>query len=213
MATSTSLPTIIFCDINASFVEKAKEVFGDEYLGITIQYIIGDISELRYENTVYVSPANSRFLYRGGVDGVYAKMFNNLETTAQIHIKRFSYSDNLRHHYCPIGSAALISVTHNTNPVLNNYILATPTMRSAERLHNNTNIVEAVIATLRLVNKYNKDPLSIDKIQKVIIPGMGTGVGGLTVTASIDAIKSAIETFIMKPDVIDKGNTRFAWVA
>ena len=41
---------------------------------------------------------------------------------------------------------------------------------------------------------------------------MGTGVGGLDVTASVDAIKSAIETFIMKPDVLDTGKTRFAWV-
>ncbi len=209
---TSSFPLLVFCDINDNFVEAARVTFGDEYRGIQIQYVIGDISLLRCDNTVYVSPANSLFLYRGGVDGVYASMFSGLEKQAQIHIKRFRYSTTQDRYYCPIGSAALISVTHGTSPVSNNYVLATPTMAAmAERLRNGDNIVKAAGAAFHLVNKYNSDPASAHKICKVVMPGMGTGVGGLSAEDSVFAIKTALDLFIDN-QVQDSCGSRFAWV-
>jgi O-acetyl-ADP-ribose deacetylase (regulator of RNase III) len=161
---------IVIRDRNRDFINKiteAKQMVTDstEY---TIIPEVGDIFDKwdSYERDIaLVSPANSFGFMNGGIDAVYIEKFGQqLEDRLRDLIEVIPTKELL------VGNALVIPIKDETQEVYE-WLIAAPTMRTPQRIIDATDVYLATRAAIRIA--------ITNDITTVLMPGMGTGVGGV----------------------------------
>ena len=110
----------LLCDINASMREAWKrELVRRPELAATCEILSGNITGLNAD--AVVSPANSFGFMRGGVDGVYTRVFGSgVEAGLQAIIRTLPSGE------LPVGEALVVPTGHGRIP----WLISAPTMRT-----------------------------------------------------------------------------------
>lgn len=137
-----------------------------EFSDVSVHH--GDIFEA--DGNVLVSPANSFGFMNGGLDLLISEYLGwYVQDKVQNHIELFEDGELL------VGQAFSVKLKHDKF----SHLICAPTMRVPARINGTVNAYLATLATLReayLLDSVDRRP-TIDV--KVVIPGMGTGVGAL----------------------------------
>jgi O-acetyl-ADP-ribose deacetylase (regulator of RNase III) len=145
----------------------------DEIEDVTVT--TGSILDLKVD--AVVSPANSFGFMDGGIDGVYRSCFGD---KIELAVRRSIW----QHHggELLVGQALIVSTEHPNIP----HLIAAPTMRVPMWLGDETvNPYLAVRAALRIAH-------ATPQIESVAIPGMGTGIGGVSASNFARQTRQAI---------------------
>src|SRR5262245_6264683 len=116
-----------------------------------------------------VSPANSFGIMDGGLD---LAIRDTLGFAVQSRVQAALV--DIFHGELPVGSATIVATDHSMWP----WLVVAPTMRVPEPISGTINPYLAFRAALLAVLKHNADGASAP-IRSVVVPGMGTGVGGV----------------------------------
>ena len=109
----------LLCDINPAMREAwEKELERRPRLAALCSVVAGGITDLRVDTVV--SPANSFGFMRGGVDGVYTRVFGEgVESRLQAIIRTLPAEE------LPVGEALIVPTGHSGIP----WLISAPTMR------------------------------------------------------------------------------------
>lgn len=133
--------------------------------GVFFESRLGDITGLTA--SAVVSPANSLGYMRGGVDLAYARRFGpGLEDTLRRKIAALPGG------LLPVGEALAVETGDAAIP----YLISAPTMKRPMPLKDAGPVYAAAGAAMRCALEHSFD--------SVAFPGMGTGTGGLGVSAA-----------------------------
>lgn len=171
----------LLCDINASMREAWKrELVRRPELAATCEILSGDITALNAD--AVVSPANSFGFMRGGVDGVYTRVFGSgVEAGLQAIIRTLPSGE------LPVGEALVVPTGHGRIP----WLISAPTMRTPSRLRDGSPVLLATRAACRAARERG--------FASVAFPGMGTGTGRLPFDEAARAMFDGLaETFSEK---------------
>ncbi len=144
----------------------------------------GSVTDLAVD--AVVSPANSRGLMGGGIDGVYARWFPGIERRVQA-----ATGGEL-----PVGSAVIVP-TGLDRP---GWLISAPTMPNpGERLHPDGDAAAAAAAAVLRV--WRDDVLPDGRpvrlvVSSIALPGLGTGVGGLHPTTCARHVAAALDDLL-----------------
>jgi len=141
------------------------------YRGTKVTAILGDIT--KQDTDAIVNPANSKLIMGGGVAGAI-KRAGGPEIEREAIIKA----------PIPIGEA----VETAAGRLSAKYVIHSPTMTSPAMQTSLTAVRKATMAALRLASKLHLGTLAM--------PGMGTGVGGVSPSAAADVMIREIKRFI-----------------
>lgn len=172
---------IILTDLHSKVIDAWHQVFKNDD---TVEIVHGSIFDVACD--AIVSPANSFGFMDGGIDMAISRHFGwHVQERVQEAIK-------LRHHgELLVGMADIVDTDDSQIP----YVIAAPTMRVPMLLEpTNVNIYLATRAVLLLV-KFGRfgDGTDIkEAVQRIAIPGMGTGVGGFSPQICAKQMKQAV---------------------
>lgn len=173
------MPKFIFFDINDKHVKAHRKTLANHIPNSS--YVCSDVRQL--EADIYVSPANSYGCMDGGIDEIYMEMFEGIEDTVQNEIRRNCVVRNI-YDRATLGIGSALVVKTNKE---NKFLICAPTMFVPQNIQKHPdNVYFAMCAILRLC-----DILKLDDSINVAIPGLGTGVGGLTPEESAQEILRA----------------------
>ena len=163
----------LLCDINPAMREAwEKELERRPRLAALCSVVAGGITDLRVD--AVVSPANSFGFMRGGVDGVYTRVFGEgVESRLQAIIRTLPAEE------LPVGEALIVPTGHTGIP----WLISAPTMRRPSVLHDG-------------------DPVSAGLEQafaSIAFPGMGTGTGRLPFDVAAKAMFDGMEEALFSP--------------
>ena len=148
----------ILADISAELVQEWKKEFSQFP---NFSFHLGDVFEKSTD--FIVSPANAFGFMKGGIDGVYTrKMGIQLEERLREKIKNEYYGEVL------VGQTCVIETNFPQFPML----ISAPTMRVSSNIQNTPNIYLCARAIFIAMKHYDN--------KTCLIPGLGTGVGGVT---------------------------------
>jgi O-acetyl-ADP-ribose deacetylase (regulator of RNase III) len=116
-----------------------------------------------------VSPANSFGIMDGGLD---LAIRDQLGAGIQGAVQRAIL--DLHHGEIPVGSAEVVETAHARWP----FLIVAPTMRVPEGIGHTVNAYIAFRAVLLAIVRHNRANAAAP-IQSVVVPGLGTGVGGM----------------------------------
>jgi O-acetyl-ADP-ribose deacetylase (regulator of RNase III) len=182
---------IFLIDINPSMCKAWKDLNLPRSITILNQSV--DTVKLN-GTTVFVSPANSLGLMRGGIDNVYQKMFPNIENDVRNEIRKIGHKMNNGDFFLPVGSALLVNIsgTPGYDHLKNgqNFLICCPSMLvPGSNISQTTNVYWCYKSIISLIKKL---PIKVDNL---IIPGIGTGVGGLGYQDCAREFISALRNF------------------
>ena len=185
------IPLITFVDTNPEVVFAMREVLCRKNRNISC--IHGNI--LDYDGSL-VSPSNSYGNMDGGIDRLYREVFSRDGFDIENEIK--AYIEHFHGGKLNFGKAQIVPTYDEKNP----YIIFSPTIEKPGDLANAENVKEAMQAILGEVIDFNKRSSStcIDSIDKLLVPGLGTGYGQLDPEESAGAILSAYCATLKKHD-------------
>lgn len=152
---------IHLCDINKKLCEAWQLYFNDCQ---DMLVHCNSFTNIAYDTIV--GPGNSF----GHLDGGFDFLIKKTHPEAQIRLY-----ETLKENYCGelnVGQACYVRLDHNK------HLIYAPTMRVPMNIEGTDNVYRAMLAILQkamAVNKCVKYPL----INDILIPGLGTGVGGL----------------------------------
>jgi O-acetyl-ADP-ribose deacetylase (regulator of RNase III) len=152
----------------------------------------GSILELDVD--AVVSPANSFGFMEGGIDGVYRRHFGTQLQERLQAILRARHDGEL-----PVGLAEIVATDH---PRLR-YLIAAPTMRVPMSVAGTLNPYLAARAVFRLVKHGAFGPGSggegsvTSRVSSLAMPGLGTGVGGVSPRACARQVRIAYEQAVL----------------
>jgi O-acetyl-ADP-ribose deacetylase (regulator of RNase III) len=156
---------VLFVDESPDVINALASAFG-RYSPGTVRFTIGNL--FASEPGVLVSPTNSDGDMSAGVDLQLRSLFPHLESLLQTHIlslpsKRLS-----------IDTVVLAKTGDATHPL----VIFTPTFRTPWDLASQNRVYRAAVAVFLSVRAHNAMP-DREPIPKILMPGFGTGVGGL----------------------------------
>jgi len=171
-------PLITFCDKNLEICELLADSFKacDQ-----VEVIQGDLLTLKGEGIV--SPANSFGDMGGGLDRAIDNYYKGrAQKLLKAEIDRHFFGE------LPVGMALLVPMeTENFN-----FLIAAPTMRVPGLLRKESiNVYLAMRAILVAISRYNEK--NNMEIKKIVIPGLGTGVGGMRYKEAVEQMYSAYQ--------------------
>ncbi|WP_245607139.1 macro domain-containing protein [Pseudonocardia spinosispora] len=148
----------------------------------------GSVTDLTVD--AVVSPANSFGLMGGGIDGVYARWLPGIERRVRAEIGSTHADGEL-----PVGSALLVST--GAKAPLPAWLISAPTMRNpGERLdpagENAYAAAMAILTLWRDGTTSDGEPVK-DVVRSFALPGLGTGVGGLSPRTCADRVTQALD--------------------
>jgi O-acetyl-ADP-ribose deacetylase (regulator of RNase III) len=170
---------IIFFDFNNEVIDALKEEYKnyENIINFDINFENSSLLEIKdkYNNYILVSPANSFGSMGGGIDYYINKfVFPDIEILVQDEINKLDniYKNNCffdnkqwkNHKYLPVGQSLMIKFNEN-------YLAVVPTMIYPQDISNTDNVYYAMKSLMELIKNYQVDYL--------LIPGLGTGIGGL----------------------------------
>lgn len=195
-----SFPELHFIDLEGKLTKSINTIFEKHNINSYINYQTQTINIKEYQNdsnTIFVSPANSLGFMDGGIDLVLSQfMFLEVEKKVKQSIKTLGLKNILDQYHLPVGSSLIVPVS-NTN-INNQYLISSPTMLLPQDVSQTDNAYYAFYAILKLVQKFNKYLVSINKpvIEKVVIPGLGTGIGKISALKHAEQLFMGIKHFI-----------------
>lgn len=143
-----------------------------------------------------VSPANSFGFMDGGIDAVYLRHFGS-------HLQdRVREMIAVRHHgELLVGAADIVETGHRSIP----FVIVAPTMRVPMRLMDSVNPYLAARAVLLLLKhgrfgagRNHNRPIE-ELVQTIALPGLGTGVGGISPNTCAHQVRTAIDEVLFGP--------------
>jgi O-acetyl-ADP-ribose deacetylase (regulator of RNase III) len=170
---------LVLRDTNPEMVMAWLEYFADEG-----PWTIGAGDILRAGGEAIVSPANSYGYMDGGIDLVYRNFFGlGLQNRLQALLQE-KYGG-----FLPVGEAVVISTQHERIP----YLVAAPTMEKPGDVSRTDNAYRAMKACLLKTLEYNRRQMATGGkiIQRLLVPGLATGVGGMDPFTSAEQMRRA----------------------
>ena len=157
--------TLLLVDQQRGLCEAWERCFG-EYEEVEVHH--GDFFERPAD--AMVSPANSFGIMDGGLDlAIRDQLGFEVQRAAQEVIRE-------RHHgELAVGCAEIVATP---DPRWPNLVIA-PTMRVPELITRTLNPYLAFRAALLAVMRFNENAVDEKRIDSVVIPGLGTGIGGM----------------------------------
>jgi O-acetyl-ADP-ribose deacetylase (regulator of RNase III) len=147
--------------------------------------VVHEGSILEIGTDAVVSPANSFGLMRGGIDAVYAAAWPTIEQRVRSAILAFHGGE------LPVGEAVVVP----TGAVKPGWLISAPTMRdpSTELPEDTVHPYLAARAVFRMwENGRVEDGRPVRRvIRSIAIPGLGTGVGGVSVDTCARQVAAA----------------------
>lgn len=178
---------IVFCDVKKYFTDACTKMITDpdnaellDHYKFTVY--LGDIRDLNYKNAAYISPANSFGSMGGGIDKLYDRvMFPNISKKVMETISKrttvckldraFDYLKvNDNQPYLPIGEA-IITPLSDYPKYSTCHLITAPTMVLPDNIVGTDNPYQAFKACIQIAKE--------NRIENLICPGLGTGVGGI----------------------------------
>ena len=197
---------IIFCDIYKRFIDACTdEIKNNEHLQQHFKFAtyFGDIRDLQVPiNTAYLSPANSFCSMFGGIDLIYCQeMFPNIHEVVMEKVSKLKTKTTLRRSFDNLGKGTIRSILPVGQAMLTPlteyekyetcYLLSAPTMEYPMDISHTDNPYQAFLASLKIIAE-NKDK----NITTLVVPGLGTGIGGFDPEESAKQIFMALNHFI-----------------
>jgi len=147
--------------------------------GVEVEIVDGSILDLSVD--AVVSPANSFGYMRGGIDGIYSKRFGlKVEKNVQDLIQRYHFGEMV------VGCAEIVETGDSKIP----YCISAPTMRVGCHLEDSTTNPYLAARAVFLLWEHGvfkeglkKGKKVRDTVKSIALPGLGTGVGGVTAQA------------------------------
>lgn len=149
----------------------------------SVEVIQGDLLEV--DADAIVSPANSFGDMSGGIDKAIDDSFNGELQPAVAAAIRDMYFGEL-----PVGTAIIIP----TAGMRYSYVIVAPTMRIPGSVERSINAYLAMRAVLCNVVRFNES--QSNGIRSVLVPGLGTGVGGLTPADAAEQMRTAYDNIL-----------------
>jgi len=172
--------TIHLRDINAGIVKAWEQAFAELP---EVHVSRGDIFE--HKADAIVSPANSFGFMDGGIDLLYSKYFGwDLQTALQALLAEQHYGE------LPVGQAVIVATGHDSIP----FLISAPTMRIPLDISATVNVYLAFRAALIAVQSHNAH--TTDPIQTLLVPGLGTGIGGVAPAAAARQMRRAYDAIM-----------------
>ncbi len=173
---------IILSDLQSQVVNAWKQEF-QEHTDVEIFH--GSIFDVNCD--AIVSPANSFGFMDGGIDMAISRHFGwHVQERVQEVIKSRHHGELL------VGVAEIVTTEDSKIP----FVIAAPTMRVPMMLEpSSINVYLATRAVLLLIKfgTFSNGETIANIVQRVAIPGMGTGVGRLPPTICAKQMKQAID--------------------
>jgi O-acetyl-ADP-ribose deacetylase (regulator of RNase III) len=167
-------------DINVDVVEAWRAAFADVE---DVEVSLGDI--FAHEADAILSPANSFGHMDGGIDLLYSRYFGwDLQTNLQTILAEHHYGE------LPVGQAIVLATGHARFP----FLVSAPTMRVPARIDQTVNVYLAFRAALSAVLSHNAG--ADEKIQSLLVPGLGTGVGAMPPTRAARQMRLAYNAIL-----------------
>lgn len=139
-----------------------------------------------YKPKAIISPANSYGTMGGGIDGLMTRsVFPNIVEKVQEKIRTLNILNAEGMPHFPVGSAIPVRTLHPKCT----FMITTPTMDYPQNIEGTDNVYLAFSALLQLTSYYQ------NRSWVFLVPGMGTGVGGMTFTEMGQQIKRAFADF------------------
>ncbi len=157
-----------------------------QYFGDSGPWSVGVGDILRERADAIVSPANSYGYMDGGIDLAYRARFGlKLQNRLQ-QVIRDRFDGRL-----PIGRAVVIPTSDRRLP----RVIAAPTMDRPGSIVGTDNVrlaMQAVLETALLFNERQRE-LGGELIGRVLIPGMGTGIGQVEPFDAAEQMRAAVD--------------------
>ena len=172
----TTIEPYLVVDLNEQFIELC--------LAEGINAYCGDILKL---GGVLVSPANSYGFMDGGLDWLISQMYPSVQATVQNTIQ-MKWGGVL-----PVG-AAFACPTAENHPfvrLLHDTLIVAPTMHTPATNLNGT--LNAYLATKAAKWQYDQMSWMVKQSSPLLIPGMGTGSGGLNLKIAARQMAAALK--------------------
>ena len=165
----------LLCDINPAMRDAwEKELERRPRLAALCSVAAGSITGLQAD--AVVSPANSFGFMRGGVDGVYTRVFGEgVESRLRAIIRTLPAKE------LPVGEALIGPTGHAGIP----WLISAPTMRRPSVLHDGDSVMRSARAAMRAGLGQS--------FASVAFPGMGTGTGRLPFDVAAEAMFDGME--------------------
>jgi O-acetyl-ADP-ribose deacetylase (regulator of RNase III) len=145
--------------------------FEHTYKGVKIRVLTGDIT--KQEVDAIVNPANSRMFMGGGVAGAIKRAGG-----AEIEAEAFKKA--------PVQVGEAIATKAGRLPA--KFVIHTPTMTSPAMHINEENVELAMQGALKCAQRLN--------ISSLAFPGLGTGVGGVSVETAANVMMQKLKEHI-----------------
>ncbi|NEO56417.1 MAG: phage tail protein [Okeania sp. SIO3B5] len=154
--------------------------------------IINNYFETVSEYNCLVSPGNSFGLMDGGMDAAIIKYFGDfLMTSVQQKILDEYLGEQ------PVGTSTIVETGHSQHP----FLAHTPTMRVPMSIAGTDIPYIAMWAMLLAVRHHNRQQKQ--KIQNVVCPGLGTGIGKVSYQEAARQMALAYDHFVYPPKSIN----------
>lgn len=178
---------LMLVDPNMGFYYAAKEYFD----GLPhVEYVNGFFEDVSAFDCM-VSPANSFGLMDGGVDAAITNFFGvQLMQRVQKHIIEHYRGEQ------SVGTSFIIETNHPKHP----FLAHTPTMRVPMVIAHTDNVYRAMWAMLLAVHHHNE--MADKKIEIIVCPGLGTGVGQVPYKQAARQMALAYKNFLTPPQAI-----------
>jgi len=165
---AVAVPRLVLCAVDDAMAEAWQQIATEH---ATIEVHLGSVLDVGAQ--AVVSPANSFGWMRGGIDGYYAQLFPDVESTVRSAILALHGGE------LPVGEAMIVP----TGVASPRWLISAPTMRDpATTLPPDTvNPYLAALAVFRLWRDGALDDGTRvrEVVSTIAMPGLGTGVGGV----------------------------------
>lgn len=178
---STNL-NITFCDKHPEVCQALVNEFGSVPETRVIQ---GDALKIKAD--AIVSPANSFGDMSGGIDKTIDDFYKGGAQSAAIRVIRNDFFGEL-----PVGAAIVLEMENRKLP----HIIVAPTMRTPGNIRGTINAYLAMRAVLVAVLKHNESrPV---KIEHIVVPALGTGVGRMPFEEAAQQMSKAYQNIMLR---------------
>ncbi|MDY7014031.1 MAG: macro domain-containing protein [Cyanobacteriota bacterium] len=151
-----------------------------------------EIANARFEDLseydCLVSPGNSFGMMDGGIDAAIIRFFGS---SLMIKVQQHILEDYLGEQ--PVGTSFIVETQHPQHP----FLAHTPTMRVPMSVAGTDIPYVAMWAMLLAVRRYNRHAQR--KIESVVCPGLGTGIGRVPYREAARQMALAYDNFVYPP--------------
>jgi O-acetyl-ADP-ribose deacetylase (regulator of RNase III) len=149
------------------------------------EFHVGDVANFDSKRTAFVTSGNAFGHLDRGAGAVVARMFPGVQAKIIESIVGFNKLTLFRKPYIDIGSALLTPCGQYR------HVITSPTMWSTQAVPETRNAMYAMQAVIAVVEKHNRMKTNVERIDKVVLTGLCTGVGNMPPVVSARQIAQA----------------------